>query len=128
MISCISVAVIVPAVVSQSVLLTSTAEQICPGGTVVFTCTTTGSSTLVWQSEEYIGSGSQLEFRSIDPIGTLRNSTSHPDTVANLTANGPLILTSVLRIVSSSTTPNVSASCINAGGETSTSTIPSAGM
>ena len=128
---CTSVAVVVPTVMSQTVL-TSSMEQVCPGNTIVFTCTTNGSSLLAWISKEYIGTGSQIEFRSIiDTVGTVRNSTSNPETVANLTAinnDGMLILTSTLCIKIKSTTPNISVSCINAGGMMNTSTIPLAGM
>ena len=108
--------------------LTSSVEQVCPGNAVTFTCTTVGSSTLVWQSQDYIGSGSQFEFRSIDSIGT---SQSNPNAAANLTdisTSGMLTLTSTLRIIARSTPPNVSVSCRNVGlGETNTSTIPLAG-
>lgn len=124
-------AVVVPEVVSQPAL-TSSVQQVCPGGVIVFTCTTNGSSTLAWRSEEYIGSSSQFEFRSIDPIGILRTSTSNPETIANLTAiqntNGLLILTSTLRIATRSTPPNVSVSCFNSGGRATTLTISPASM
>jgi hypothetical protein len=95
----------------------------------MFTCTTTGSSTLAWQSDEYIGPGSQFEFRSIDSVGA---SHSNFDAVATLTAkntaNGMLILTSTLRVVSRPTNPNVSVTCRNVGlGQINTSTIPLAG-
>ena len=119
---------VVPTAVCQ-IALTSSMEQVCPGNTIIFTCTTTGSSLLAWISKEYIGSGSQIEFRSvIDPVGTIRNSTSNPETVANLTAINNDVLTSTLRIKTGSTTSNVSVSCINAGGMTNISTIPLAGM
>ena len=128
---CTFIAVVVPVVMSQPVL-TSSVEQICLGDTIVFTCTTSGSSTLTWRSEEYIGSGSQqLQLRSIDPIGTTQRSTSNPDTVAILTAintNGPTILMSTLHIKTRSTTSNVSVSCISADGRITTLMIPLAGM
>ena len=114
-------------------MLTSNVEKICPGSTIIFTCTTNGSSTLIWRSEEYIGLGSQIEFRSIiDPVGTLRTSISNPDTVANLTAISHdrmlNILTSTLRIKAGSATASVGVSCINTSGGTNTLTIPPAGM
>ena len=110
-------------------VLTSSVEQVCPGNTIHFTCTTTGSSTLAWSSEDYIGLGSQLQFRSIDDNGAIENSTSYPETTATLTAidtGMPIILTSTLHIIPRST-PYISVSCINAGGGTSTLTIPLAG-
>ncbi len=105
-------------------------EQVCPGKSVTFTCTTTGSSTLAWQSDEYIGAGSQFEFRSIDNVGA---SHSNVDAVATLTAtnttNGMLILTSTLRVITRTTSSNISVSCRNVGlGQINTSTIPLAGM
>ena len=123
-----SVAAIVQVGTSQP-MLRSSVEQICPGNTILFTCTTNGSSTLAWSSEDYIGSGRQLEFRSIDENGTIKISAFNPETFATLTAintNGP-VLTSILRIIPRPTTPNISISCTNAGGETSTVTIPLAG-
>ena len=119
-----------PTVVSQTKLSSST-QQFCPEATIVITCTTTGSSILAWMSEEFIGSGSQLEFRSVDRIGTTQRSSSNPDTVATLTAynNEGTILTSTLRIVTKSTTSNVNVSCINVVlGETNFTIIPLAGM
>ena len=119
-----------PTVISQTMLNSST-QQVCPGGTIVFTCTTTGSLVLAWTSEEYIGSGRQLDIRSVDPIGTTVSSTINSDTVANLTAfdNDGIILKSMLRIRTGSTTPSVSVSCLNVGdGGINSSTIPLAGM
>ena len=131
MMFCTFVAVVMPSVMSQP-MLTSSAGQVCPEGMIVFTCTTTGSSTLAWRSDEYIGSGRQLEFLSVNHIGMNRFSTSNPETVATLTAindDGMTVtLTSMLHIVARSTTPSVSVSCRNAGGETSTLTVPLAGM
>ena len=118
----------VQVVISQP-MLTSSVEQVCPGNMILFTCTTTGSSTLAWSSEDYIGSGRQLQFRSIDDNGTVEISPFNPETIATLTAvntNGPILM-SILRIISRPTTPNISVSCTNIGGETSTLTIPLAG-
>ena len=119
---------VAPTVLSDAVL-TSSEEQVCPGKSVIFTCITTGSSTLAWESDEYIGAGSQFEFRSIDNIGDIE---SNSDAVATLTASdttdGVLVLTSTLRVVSRPNTQNVSVSCRNVGlGRTNTSTIPLAG-
>ena len=115
--------------VSSDAMLTSSVEQVCPGKSVTFTCTTNGSSTLAWESDDYIGAGSQFEFRSIDNIG---DSESNSDAVATLTAtnttDGVIILISTLRIVSRPNTPNVSVSCRNVGlGQINTSTVPLAG-
>jgi hypothetical protein len=129
--TCTFIAAVVQVVVSQPVLLTSSVEQVCPGKSVTFTCTTTGSSTLIWRSEDYIGSG-RFEFVSIDDNGTVRRSTFYLETIAILTAintddPGMPILTSILRTIARSTTSNISVSCINAGRETSTKIIPLAG-
>ena len=127
MFTCTSIAAVVQVVMSQP-MLTSSLEQACPGNMILFTCTTTGSSTLTWSSEDYIGSGRQLQFRSIDDNGTVENSTFNTETIATLTAvntNGPVLM-SILHIIPRST-PNISISCTNAGGETSTLTIPLAG-
>ena len=126
-----SITAIVQIVISQPMLTRlSSVEQACPGNMILFTCTTTGSSTLAWSSEDYIGPDRQLQFRSIDDNGTVENSAFNPETIATLTAvnntDGP-ILTSILRIIARSTTPNISISCINAGGGTSTLTISLAG-
>lgn len=117
--------------VTSQTMLNSSTQQFCPGKTIVFTCTTTGSLVLAWTSEEYIGPGRQLEILSTDRIGTNRSSTSNPETVANLTYfdNDGIILTSMLSIVTRSTTTSVTVSCLNVGdGEANTSIIPVAGM
>ena len=109
----------------------STKEPICPGETIEFTCTTTGSSRLVWTSDDYIGVSSQFEFRSIDDIGTTKTSPSNPDTIANLTSvDGEIILlTSILQIVTTSTIRSSTITCISGGlGTTNTSTVQVAGM
>ena len=125
------IAAIMPTVMSQTMLFSSTV-QFCPEATIVFTCITTGSSVLAWISEEFIGSGSQLEFRSVDGIGTIKQNSFNPDTVATLTAinnDGIIELTSTLHIVTRSTTSNVIVSCISVGlGVTNTSIILPAGM
>ena len=124
-----SIAAVVQVAMSQPMLMSSV-EQVCPGNTILFTCTITGSSILAWSSEDYIGLGSQLQFRSIDDIGDVKNSTSNPETTAVLTAidtRMPIILTSILHIIPISTSPNISVSCINAGGGTNTLIIPLAG-
>ena len=121
-------AAVVQVVMSQP-MLTRSMEQACPGNTILFTCTTNGSSTLTWSSEDYIGFGSQFQFLSIDNVGESQ-SNSQTDAVATLTAINtelPIILTSILRLIARPTTPNISVSCTNAGGETSTLTISLAG-
>ena len=110
-------------------MLTSSVEQVCPGKSVTFTCTTNGSSTLAWESDDYIGAGSQFEFRLIDSVGA---SHSNFDAVATLIArdstDGELILTSTLRVISRPNTQNVTVSCRNVGlGRINTSTVPLAG-
>ena len=119
---------VAPTVLSNA-MLTSSVEQVCPGKSVTFTCTTTGSSTLAWESDEYIGAGSQFEFRLIDSIG---DSQSNSDAVATLVAtnstDGVLILTSTLRVISRPNPPNISVSCRNVGlGQINTSMVPLAG-
>ena len=127
----ITVTAVVQVVTSQPMLTRlSSVEQACPGSTILFACTTTGSSTLAWSSEDYIGSDRQLQFRSIDDNGTVENSAFNPETIATLTAvnntDGPILM-SILRIIARSTTPNISISCITADGGTSTLTISLAG-
>ena len=76
----------------------------CPDEEITLTCTTTGSPIIAWRSEEYIGPGdNQLEFPSVDDIGTTRNSTYYPSAVATLTGkmnngNDSIELTSTLQI------------------------------
>lgn len=58
----------------------------CPGEQVVFTCITRGSHTLVWSSNEYIGSGGyQLEFSIFIPRQQQR-SIYVPKTIAVLSS------------------------------------------
>ena len=130
-----SIAGIVPGVVSDVALtsIPSTTQPICPGKTIEFTCTTTGSSILLWTSDDYIGVNSHFGFRSIDSIGTTRNTIANADTIAiaNLTAIDGGILTSTLRIVATPV-PTIRSStitCINSGlGTINTSTVQVAGM
>ena len=122
-----SIAEIVPGVVSNVELTSnpSTTQQICPGETIEFTCTIE-SSILLWTSDEYIGVGNQFEFRSIDDIGTTRNSATNADTIANLTEINGRVLTSTLRVVASQSS---TIACINGDDRTSsTSTVQVAGM
>ena len=106
----------------------STTQPICPLETIEFTCTTTGSSRLLWTSDKYIGANSQFEFRSIDVIGTTRNTTANADTIANLTDNiiSNRILTSTLRVVTSQSS---TIACINGDDRMrATSSVLIAGM
>ena len=96
-------------------------ERRCPGEEITLTCTTTGSPILAWRSEEYIGPGdTQLEFPSVDEIGTTKNSTNYPSTVATLTnntsnGNGSIELTSTLQITLSAEIETSSVTCVNIG-------------
>ena len=126
-----SVAGFIPSVLSAVSLtsIPSTVQPICPGEMIEFTCTTTGSSRLSWTSDEYIGVNRQLEFRSIDTIGSIQSSPSNPDTIANLTSVDGDILTSTLQIATTSTIPSSTITCISGGlGTTNTSTVQVAGM
>ena len=115
---------------SQVMLTSNVLAQVCPGETIVLTCTTTGSSILRWTSNEYIGSSNQIEFLSAESVGTTE---SMQDAVANLTANhvtgGMRVLTSMLRITARSTIPNFSITCISGDlGRMNTSMFNVAGM
>ena len=75
----------------------------CPGDDVTFTCETRDSPILVWRSDQYIGlNGVQIEFLSIDPLGTISVSMVDPRTVAELinksNHNGTSIIISQLNI------------------------------
>lgn len=65
--------------------LTSTLEgsQSCTGEEITFTCTT-GAPSLCWQSDQYIGTGGQLEVLCADNIGKTYQSKIYPNTVAKL--------------------------------------------
>ena len=130
-----SFSAVVPAVMSQVELTsnTSTTQPICPERTVIFTCTTTDSSTLRWTSDEYIGQSNQYEFLSFQSVGTIESTPPH-DAVANLTANtvnsdGMVVLTSTLQINTSSAIPSSRITCINGDiGSMRTSMVQVAGM
>ena len=89
---------------------------ICPQ-TVVFTCTTKGSSVLTWRSGEYIGDQIVIssEFHN---EGYTRTSTSTPSTVATLTRNyvdnDVRVLESTLHIIASPTFRSSSVTCVSA--------------
>ena len=116
--TCTSIAGIVPGVVSIVELTSnlSTVQQICPGKTIEFTCTTE-SSRLLWTSDEYIGVGSQFEFRIIDPIGITDTNAA---TIANLTDINGGVLTSTLLIVTSRSS---TITCINGDDRTAATSL-----
>ena len=100
-------------------------QNLCPGEEVIITCETRGSSVMAWISDEYIGSGSLLQFLIIDNIGDWHTSSVNPNTIATLINNtvedGELILESQLRIRAVSQFMNSSVTCIDlASGGTQT--------
>ena len=105
----------------------------CNGKVITFTCMTKGSPIIAWSSDTYIGMGNvQLAFAAEnDNVGTRRNSSSNPNTVAELVtketdSNGTQILISNLTITtttehSEDSNNNIitsSVMCINIGDST----------
>ena len=63
-------------------------RDLCPGDFQIFTCEIRDSSRLVWKNDQYIGAnGSQLEFLSDEPMGTIKFSDINSGVSANLTEN-----------------------------------------
>ena len=92
------------------------------GDTVNFTCTTIGSNTLAWSSEEYIGqNGQQL---SLSPLNVGTTSSLNSYAVATVTntylENGQRVLESNLTIIIQGNIPSASVACSSIGtGESS---------
>ena len=89
------------------------------GDNITFTCTTKGSSLLVWNSIEYISSSlGRIVFSSDQTIGTL--STPNGYTSAQLTnvyedENGRRVIESQLTIIVQRTIQHFSITCQNVG-------------
>lgn len=84
---------------------------------VKFTCVTTGSTVLIWRSNDFIGADDTDQFLFIsnrDGEGLTRRIR---DSVATLTrneiVNGQRVLESTLHITVMSSTPNTSVTCVN---------------
>ena len=93
----------------------------CPGSIVEFTCVTTGSTGLIWRSNDFIGAGSttQLAFSDGDSEGVTRNLLNSVATLTrNEEVNGERVLESTLRITVSSSTPSTSVTCVRFDGNT----------
>ena len=107
-------------VTSQSVT-SDPNHPVCPGETISYTCTTTGSPIIAWRSEEYIEpGGTQVEFAGVNNIGDTDRSLHYPSTVATLTDNragsdGNLVLVSTLTITTVSSPQPASVTCIHIG-------------
>ena len=86
-----------------------------PGQLLTFTCETTGSRTIAWSSEEYVGRGGfQLSFLSIEMVGEMKRSTDGAN-FENLTMVDPvnLVLESQLHINVLSTFSMFTVTCYN---------------
>ena len=59
---------------------------VCPGNVRTFTCETRGSTSLIWESAEYIG-GNPISFTPLSPLGIRMNSDVNPDVTASLMMN-----------------------------------------
>lgn len=112
------------------VCLSSTRDglPIYPGQTITYTCITRGSPLLGWSSDAYLGRGTQLEFGTFNSPGSTELSRSNPNTVATFvsmrTENGTVVLTSTLRIITSSNFSDASVTCHSVGlGTRNTTTI-----
>lgn len=105
--------------------------HVSPGDVLKFVCETLNSPILAWSSDEYVGEGGiLLEFLSIDRNGTVKRSTSNPNTSAVLTRsferNGVNVIISNLTITVSSDIDRHghNITCINVGiGTRNTTTI-----
>ena len=99
----------------------------CPGQEIVFTCTTNGSPSVAWISDDYIGiNGHSLEFINSEPIGHRLKSTVNPDTYAELTMKtgpGPqdLVTESQLHISVSHDISTATVKCSDVGNDSSSS-------
>ena len=91
-------------------------DIVCPGQTITFICETTGSGTIAWSSDHYIGSGLRLQFSIFNSLDENRTSTISSDTIATFisksTGETP-VLVSQLNITVSAAYPNPSIACIH---------------
>ena len=67
-------------------------KSACPEESLIFTCDVHESDTLVWTSDEYIGSGFELDFNIYDEVGKRNNSYIDPENnYAILTQNATFL-------------------------------------
>ena len=115
----IYITALVPGVSPQVVLngAISDGDIVCPGQTITFICETTGSGTIAWSSDDYIGLGSQLQFAAFNSLDENRTSAISSNTIATFISNtntgGIPVLVSQLNITVSSAYPNPSITCIH---------------
>ena len=114
---------ILSAVVAQTITTTDLQNggYVCPDQDISLDCTTRGSTSIAWRSEEYIGD--QLLFSAMLQVeGESTNSSSVPSTVATLTRkytdNGVQVLESTLRIVPSLNHLNSTVTCAHSDSGT----------
>ena len=115
------------AINGQTLSSNLTAEPLCPGEIVIFTCETRGSTILAWTSDEYIEpGGTRLELATFNDVGDIRTSPVNSNTVATLidetNENGVDILVSTLRIKAVSEFLDSSVTCIHVDGGTMNTT------
>ena len=114
----------VPNVATQRIQLSGTisdGEAVCPGNTITFTCETTGSGTLAWASDEYIGQGTQFEFSAIDNLDVTHESTisnTIATFISKMSVGGIPVLVSRLRVTVLDTVQNPSIACIHVTDDT----------
>ena len=93
----------------------SAGEIVCPGDTIIFTCTTRESAIISWTGNDYVGD--QVGFNTADMIGETRLGSADPNTIAtlinNTVDNTTRILVSQLRIIVSTTSLNQSVICVH---------------
>ena len=124
------------AINGQTLSSNLTAEPLCPGEIVIFTCETRGSTILAWTSDEYIESGgTRLVLATFNDIGDTSRSpvTVNSNTIATLInktrENGVDVLVSTLRIRAVSEFLDSSVTCIHVdGGTTNTARVQVLGI
>ena len=112
---------------SEAPVLNSTlqpGEPVYPGQEIIFYCESRGS-VMVWQSDQYIGTGGrQLELTFSDTPNTTHSAGGNPNTVATLLSvyhqNGEVVLVSKLRIIVLSSNQPANVTCLNVGSGTRT--------
>ena len=108
-------------------------QPVCPGDIIKFTCTTRGSLTIAWRSEEYVETGgTRLEFDAFRDINSTERSPIHRDTVATFISRADegdvAVLKSQLRVVASSDFPTSTVMCIHSNGSLDTVSFQLLGM
>ena len=85
---------------------------------------------MAWSSDEYIGRhGTQLEFTSIESIGSMMISKTNSDTIATLVKkNGNFVTESDLRITVLAVFSTASITCIDVGHKSSSIIFQLLGM